>query len=49
MLSIWELQRLDLAIFLWNLKSVVLKPKQNISCILLTSEFVSVFLLVINL
>lgn len=48
MLSLWELQYLDLAIFLWALKSVVLKPKQNMLWMLRTSEFISLFLLLIN-
>lgn len=48
MLSLWELQHLDLTVYLWVLKSVVLKPKQNMSCILLASEFISLFLLLMS-
>lgn len=52
MLSLWGLQHLDLAYFfefLWiYLKSIVLKPKQNMSCMLLTSEFINLFILLIS-
>lgn len=49
MLSLWGLQHLDLSVFLWDLKSIVLKPKQNVSCMLLSSEFISLFILLISI
>lgn len=43
MLGLWELQHLDLAVFLWDLKTVILKPKQNVCCVLLTSKSFPIF------
>lgn len=40
LLCLWGLQFLDLAGFLWDLNSVVVKPKQSMSCMLLTSKFI---------